>query len=127
MAAFTVGDLAFVSTIVSDELFTPSRPWSRRADKPADRPMPETISVSSTSHPLRDNAVAAYSAEWWFVYFFDQAKQWLAKLSTADRNALLAMLNAAFVRPDTLRKDGENERYLIPRGPLETVFSGQFD
>jgi len=125
MAEFKLGDLAFVSTIVSDELFTPSRPWSRRPDKPLDRAMPEHITVDGVAHPLKDYQVEQYGAEWWFAYFFDQAKQWLAKLKTAEKTALLALLNGAFVRPDSLRADAENARYLIPRGQLETVFAGR--
>lgn len=126
MAQFVSGDLSFIGTIVSDECFTPSIPWSQRADRPTGKKMPDTITVDSIAHELKDIPVPMYSAEWWFVYFFDQSRSLLTKLSTIQKNALIAFFNKGFVKPDTLRTDLENQRYIIPRGPLVTVFAGDF-
>ncbi|MCP5197171.1 MAG: hypothetical protein H6974_10350 [Gammaproteobacteria bacterium] len=126
MAQFVTGDLSFISSIVSDECFTPSKPWSRRADKPIDKPMPDTITVDNVAHPLRDIPIPMYSAEWWFIYFFDQAKSLLNKLPMNQRTVLATFFNTAFVKPDGLRNDLPDQRYIIPRGPLATVFAGNF-
>ncbi len=126
MAQFVTGDLGVISTIVSDECFTPSIPWSRRPDKPIDKKMPDTITVDGAAQVLKDIPIAMYSAEWWFIYFYDQAKQHLTKLKPPPKNALIAFFNKGFVKPDTLRTDQENQRYIIPRGPLATVFAGDF-
>ncbi len=126
MPQFVSGDLSFISSIVSDECFTPSIPWSKRADKPINKKMPDTITVDGVAHDLKDIPIPMYSAEWWFMYFYDQSRSHLLKLSQPQKTALVALFNKGFVRPDTLRSDQENQRYIIPRGPLATVFAGDF-
>ena len=118
MSAFTIGDLGFLVAIVSDELFTPSLPWHRRGR------MPATVTVGGQLHRLEDVPVPQYGPEWWWCYFWTEAKGRLARAKPAQKNALLAFFNKAFVKPDTLWNDAENERYVIPRGSLETVFAG---
>ena len=118
MSAFTLGDLNLLLTIVSDELFTPSIPWRRRGA------MPATVTIDGQTHRLQDVPVPQYGPEWWWCYFWNEAMGRAAKAKMPQKNALLAFFNKAFVKPDTLRDDRENERYVVPRGPLETVFAG---
>lgn len=118
MSAFTLGDLEFLSTIVSDELFTPSIPWRRRGG------MPATVMIDGQAQRLQDVPVPQYGPEWWWCYFWTEAKGRIARARMPQKNALLAFFNKAFVKPGTLRDDSENERYVVPRGALETVFAG---
>lgn len=119
MSVFTLGDLSFIQAIASDYLFTPSKPWQVRGKK-----MPATVTIDSQVHMLKDVPVPQYGPEWWWCYFWNEAKGSLGKASPQQKTALLAFFNKAFVRPDTLRADGENERYVIPKGSLEPVFAG---
>lgn len=116
MALFKDGDLGFVSTIVSDEVFTPSKPCGRRPDD-----VPKEVEVDGQTYKLEDVPVPEYGAEWWWTYFWKEAKEYVQRATDPQKNTFVTFFNMASVKPDTLRPDDPDKRYVIPKGPLLKV------
>jgi hypothetical protein len=116
MAEFNPSDLGIVTTVIGDFMMTPTKIWRARGETP-----PATVKVGDTEHPLRDLNVELYSREWWFEYFRKESWRFWQRAPGTDKSHLVKFLNEAFVKPDSLRQDDENKRYLIPKGQFDQV------
>ncbi len=114
---FTQSDFGFLTAMRGSDVLSPSTVFGRRSE-----PMPRQVTVGTETHDLADIPVVDYSREFWFEYFRKEAFTRLQSAPPADKAALLAFFNKAFVRPDSFRADLSDHRYVIPRGPFERIF-----
>jgi hypothetical protein len=89
---FVVADLGDIATIPSDSLFLHGR----------------TALETATLDRVKDQ----FTPEWWFVYFWMEAKEFIQRASEVDKQLTIDCFNAAFHKPSNFVLD----RKVIPKG-----------